>query len=75
MDTTGDVDLLCASYAWAELRGADARSAIEWARLYAALAVTVPTATAGAVREEKLLEEGTRRGLVPPPGQAAGSPV
>jgi ribokinase len=75
VDTTGDVDLLCAAYAWAELRGADARSAIEWARLYAALAVTVPTATAGAVREEKLLEEGARRGLVPPPGQAAGSPV
>jgi hypothetical protein len=59
---------MCASYAWAELRGAGARSAIEWARLHAALAVTVPTATAGAVGEARLLEEGARRGLVAPGG-------
>jgi sugar/nucleoside kinase (ribokinase family) len=66
VDTTGDVDLLCASYAWAELRGADPHSATEWARLHAALAMTVATATAGAVREDRLLEEGVKRGLVPP---------
>lgn len=66
VDTTGDVDLMCASYAWAELRGADARSAIEWARLHAALAVTVPTGAAGAVPEARLLEEGARRGLAAP---------
>ena len=35
--------------------------------LYAALAVTVPTATGGALTEEALLAEGVRRGLEPPP--------
>ena len=68
VDTTGDVDLLCASYAWAELRGADGPSAIDWARLHAALAVTVATGAAGAAHEERLLEEGVKRGLVPPRG-------
>ena len=29
--------------------------------------MTVPTATGGAVTEERLLQEGTARGLVPPP--------
>ncbi len=67
VDTTGDRDLLCAAYAWADVRGADPRSRIAWAQLYAALAVSVPTATAGAVTEERLLEEGVRRGLEPPP--------
>ena len=42
-------------------------SRIAWAQLYAALAVTVPTATAGAVTEEALLAEGVKRGLEPPP--------
>jgi hypothetical protein len=27
----------------------------------------VPTATAGAVTQDRLLQEGTARGLVPPP--------
>jgi ribokinase len=67
VDTTGDRDLLCAAYAWADLRGADPRSAMAWAQLYADLAMTVPTATGGAVREEALLDEGGRRGLTPPP--------
>ncbi len=66
VDTTGDVDLLCAALAWAELRGIDPRAAVDWARLYAALAVTVATATAGAVTEARLLEEGAARGLTPP---------
>jgi len=67
VDTTGDRDLLCAAYAWADVRGADPRSRIAWAQLYAALAVTVPTATGGALTEEALLAEGVRRGLEPPP--------
>ena len=67
VDTTGDRDLLCAAYAWADLRGADPPTCLAWARLYSQLAMTVPTATAGAVTEERLLEEGTARGLVPPP--------
>jgi sugar/nucleoside kinase (ribokinase family) len=67
VDTTGDRDLLAAAYAWADLGGADAASCLAWARLYSQLAMTVPTATAGAVSEERLLAEGTARGLVPPP--------
>jgi len=67
VDTTGDRDLLCAAYAWADLRGADPPTCLAWARLYSQLAMTVPTATAGAVTEERLLQEGTARGLVPPP--------
>jgi sugar/nucleoside kinase (ribokinase family) len=67
VDTTGDRDLLCAAFAWADLRGADGPTCLAWARLYSQLAMTVPTATAGAVTEERLLQEGTARGLVPPP--------
>jgi len=67
VDTTGDRDLLCAAYAWADLRGAEPRDCIAWAQLYAELAMSVPTATGGAVSEERLLEEGVRRGLAPPP--------
>jgi sugar/nucleoside kinase (ribokinase family) len=67
VDTTGDRDLICAAYAWADLRGSDAPAALAWARLYTQLAMTVPTATGGAVSEERLLAEGAARGLVPPP--------
>jgi sugar/nucleoside kinase (ribokinase family) len=67
VDTTGDRDLLCAAYAWADLRGAEPRACIAWAQLYAELAMSVPTATGGAVTQERLLDEGVRRGLVPPP--------
>ena len=67
VDTTGDVDLLCAAYAWAELRGAEPVARVQWAQLYAALAMTVPTGTGGAVTEERLLDEGVKRGLAPPP--------
>jgi sugar/nucleoside kinase (ribokinase family) len=67
VDTTGDRDLICAAYAWADLGGADPAVCIAWACLYSQLAMTVPTATRGAVTEERLLQEGTARGLVPPP--------
>jgi sugar/nucleoside kinase (ribokinase family) len=67
VDTTGDVDLMCAAFAWADLGGADAATSLAWACLYGQLAMTVPTATGGAVTEERLLQEGMARGLVPPP--------
>ncbi len=66
VDTTGDRDLLCAAYAWADLRGADADERLSWAQLYSRLAMGVPTATGGAVSEERLLEEGANRGLSRP---------
>ena len=72
VDTTGDRDLLCAAFAWADLRGADARSATAWAQLYADLAMTVPTATGGALHEAELLEAGAQHGLQPPPDARAG---
>lgn len=71
VDPTGDRDLLCAAFAWAQLRGADPEAGIAWAQLYNELAMTVPTATGGAVTEERLLEEGAARGLTPPPGVSA----
>ena len=66
VDTTGDRDLLCAAYAWADLRGASADERLSWAHLYSRLAMSVPTATGGAVSEERLLEEGAKRGLSTP---------
>jgi len=66
VDTTGDRDLLCAAYAWADLRGAQPEERINWAQLYSQLAMGVPTAVGGAVTEERLLEEGTKRGLARP---------
>ena len=66
VDPTGDRDLMCAAYAWADLRGASVEDALAWAWLYTRLAMTVPTATGGALTEEQLLEEGAARGLVAP---------
>ena len=66
VDTTGDRDLLCAAYAWADLRGAEAGDRLSWAQLYSQLAMGVPTATGGAVNEERLLEEGLKHGLARP---------
>ena len=67
VDPTGDRDLLCAAFAWAELAGADAECAVAWATLHARLAMRVPTATAGAVSLERLLEAGDELGLARPP--------
>jgi ribokinase len=66
VDPTGDRDLLCAAYAWARLRGAGVEDGAAWAQLYSRLAMLVPTATRGALTEERLLEEGVARGLQPP---------
>jgi sugar/nucleoside kinase (ribokinase family) len=66
VDTTGDRDLLCAAFAWADLRGAQPEERIGWAQLYSQLAMGVPTATGGAVTEERLLEEGANHGLARP---------
>ena len=66
VDTTGDRDLLCAAYAWADLRGAQPEERISWAQLYSQLEMSVPTAVGGAVNEERLLEEGAKHGLARP---------
>jgi ribokinase len=66
VDTTGDRDLLCAAFAWADLRGAQPHERIAWAQLYSQLAMGVPTAVGGAVTEERLLEEGAKHGLATP---------
>jgi sugar/nucleoside kinase (ribokinase family) len=65
VDTTGAGDLLCAAFVWADLSGADVEVALRWAVLYGSLSVTVPTGFAGAVTLERLLAEGSSRGLPP----------
>jgi ribokinase len=66
VDPTGDRDLLCAAFAWAELRGAGVEDAARWAHLYFRLAMRVPTATGGAATLEQLLEAGDELGLARP---------
>jgi ribokinase len=66
VDSTGSRDLLCAAYAWADLRGAALDERIAWAQLYSQLAMTVPTATRGALTEDRLVDEGLARGLTCP---------
>jgi sugar/nucleoside kinase (ribokinase family) len=69
VDPTGDRDLLCAAYAWADLQDLPVEQSIAWAQLYNRLAMTVPTATGNAVTEQRLLREGVERGLdAPSPG-------
>jgi sugar/nucleoside kinase (ribokinase family) len=67
VDTTGAGDLLAAAWAWADSTALDAEARLQWAVLYSALSVTVPTGAAGAVPLERLLEEGTARRLPAPP--------
>jgi ribokinase len=71
VDPTGDRDLLCAAFAWAELRGAGVEDAVRWAQLYFRLAMRVPTATGGAATLEQLLEAGNEIGLERPAGVRA----
>ena len=68
VDPTGDRDLLCAAFAWAELRGSGVEDAVRWAQLYCRLAMRVPTATGGAATLEQLLEAGDELGLTRPAG-------
>ena len=63
VDTTGCEDLLTTAFAWADLHGTDAETALRWAVVYAGLSVTAPTAARGAVTRERLLEEGVKLGL------------
>jgi sugar/nucleoside kinase (ribokinase family) len=63
VDTTGAEELFMIAFAWAELNGADAETALSWANLYAALSVTRHTGAGGASSRERLIDEGTRRGL------------
>jgi sugar/nucleoside kinase (ribokinase family) len=67
IDTTGAGDLFAAAYAWTDLRGAEPGDRLRWAALYASLSVSVPTGFAGAVTEQVLIHEGTKRGLPEPP--------
>jgi sugar/nucleoside kinase (ribokinase family) len=63
VDTTGAEELFMTAFAWAELNGADAATALSWANLYAGLSVTMHTGSGGAVSRERLIDEGTQRGL------------
>jgi sugar/nucleoside kinase (ribokinase family) len=63
VDSTGAGDLFATAFAWADLLGADAEVALQWANLYAGMSVTVQTGAAGALTREALLAEGARRGL------------
>ncbi len=71
VDPTGDRDLMCAAFAWAELRGAGVEDAVRWAQLYSRLAMSVPTATGGAATAEQLIEAGAALGLERPAGVSA----
>ena len=66
VDPTGDRDLLCAAYAWADLQDLPVEQSVAWAQLYNRLAMTVPTATGNAVTEQRLLREGAEHGLTAP---------
>jgi hypothetical protein len=72
VDSTGSRDLLCAAFAWADLRGALPDERLAWAELYSRLAMTVTTATRGALTAERLIEEGQARGLTAPTGASPG---
>jgi sugar/nucleoside kinase (ribokinase family) len=63
VDTTGAEELFMTAFGWAELNGADSETALSWANLYAGLSVTMHTGAGGAVSRERLIEEGTQRGL------------
>jgi sugar/nucleoside kinase (ribokinase family) len=68
LDTTGAGDLFAAALAWGDLLGAEPQVSLAWANLYAGLSVGSHTGTGGAVTRERLLEEGSKRGLPPVEG-------
>jgi sugar/nucleoside kinase (ribokinase family) len=63
LDSTGAEELFATAFAWAELHGADAEVALQWANLYGGLSVRSPTGAGAALTREALLEEGRRRSL------------
>jgi len=66
-DTTGAGDLFTAAYVWADLVGLPLRAALEYASLYAALALESGTPADAAPTLDLLLAEARRRRLAPPP--------
>jgi sugar/nucleoside kinase (ribokinase family) len=70
VDATGAGDLLVAAYIWADQLGVTPSDRLRWAVIYATLSVATPTAVAGAVSLQRLLEEGARAGLSAPDGAA-----
>jgi sugar/nucleoside kinase (ribokinase family) len=71
VDATGIGDLFVAAWAWGDAVGMSVDDALQWASLYAALSVRVPTGAGGATRLEEFLQEGARRGLPEPPSTRA----
>lgn len=66
VDTTGAGDLFAAAYVWADAGGLPLAERLQWAVLYAALSVGVPTAVAGAATVDALVRAGQELGLAPP---------
>jgi ribokinase len=69
VDSTGAGDLFVAAWAWGDHLGMSVDDALQWAALYAALSVRVPTGAGGATHLSELMEEGARRGLPTPPAR------
>jgi ribokinase len=67
VDSTGAGDLFVAAWAWGDHIGMSVDEALQWAALYAALSVRVPTGAGGASHLGEFMEEGARRGLPTPP--------
>ena len=72
VDTTGAGDLFTAAYVWADLAGLVLSQRLQWAVLYAALSVGVPTAVAGAKTLAALVAAAAELDLALPAG---GLPV
>jgi len=68
VDTTGAGDLFTAAYVWADLAGAPLLHRLQWAVLYAALSVGVPTAVAGAGTLAALVAAAAELDLTTPVG-------
>jgi ribokinase len=66
VDTTGAGDLLAAAWVWGDVVGLDVEARLNWAALYAAQSVTVPTGAAGALWRDEFVELAEERGLQPP---------
>ena len=74
VDTTGAGDLFSAAYVWADLAGLPLHDRLQWAVLYAALSVSVPTAVAGAETLAALVAAAAELDLASPAGRLPVSP-